>query len=143
MVFWLFSFFYTTTKNEGTPIIHADNTPFKFKQETAETKNDVAHNLDIYKQATEQNEKQDNTQQFLIDNSEQPEKLSEIDQQEFTSSSSPSFGEAEVEDAVTEAINHTIPTREVQTVIVNQDGTIILESKHQPEKKTLIKKRGN
>ncbi|WP_017196453.1 SPOR domain-containing protein [Bartonella birtlesii] len=140
--FFGYSHFFTPPqKNEGTPIIHADNTPFKFKQETAETKNDVAHNLDIYKQATEQNEKQDNTQQFLIDNSEQPEKLSEIDQQEFTSSSSPSFGEAEVEDAVTEAINHTIPTREVQTVIVNQDGTIILESKHQPEKKNTDKEK--
>ncbi|WP_345097443.1 SPOR domain-containing protein [Bartonella acomydis] len=129
-------FFTASQKNEAVPIIHADNTPFKFKQETAETKNDVAHNLDIYKQETGQNEKQDNTQQFLIDNSEQPEKLSEINQQETTSSSSPSFAEAEVEDAVTEAINHTIPTREVQTVIVNQDGTILLAAKDHVERKT-------
>ncbi|WP_019218766.1 SPOR domain-containing protein [Bartonella florencae] len=131
-----YSYFFTPSqKNEAVPIIHADNTPFKFKQETTETKNDVAHNLDIYKQETGQNEKQDNTQQFLIDNSEQPEKLSEVNQQESISSSSHSLDESEVEDAVTGAINHTIPTREVQTVIVNQDGTILLEPKHQTERK--------
>ncbi|WP_208434307.1 SPOR domain-containing protein [Bartonella taylorii] len=130
-----YSYFFMPSKNENTPIIHADNTPFKFKHETTETKNDVGHNLDIYKQTTEGNEKQENTQQSLIDNSEQPEKLAELNQQESTSFSSSSLNESDVEDAVTEAINHTIPTREVQTVIVNQDGTVVLAPMHHTEKK--------
>ncbi|WP_208441763.1 SPOR domain-containing protein [Bartonella raoultii] len=128
-------FFTSSQKNESAPIIHADNTPFKFKQESTETKNDVAHNLDVYKQTTEQNEKQENTQQFLIDNSEQPEDLVEVNQQETTDSLSPSVAESDVNDAVTEAINHTIPTREVQTVIVNQDGTIVLAPRAPTEEK--------
>ncbi|WP_208437674.1 SPOR domain-containing protein [Bartonella taylorii] len=128
-------FFMPSQKNENAPIIHADNTPFKFKHETTETKNDVGHNLDIYKQTTEENEKQENTQQSLIDNSEQPENLAELNQQKSTSFSSSSLNESDVEDAVTEAVNHTIPTREVQTVIVNQDGTVVLAPMHHTERK--------
>lgn len=128
-------FFMSPPKNESAPIIHADNTPFKFKQETTETENDVAHNLDIYKQTSEENEKQENTQQFLIDDSEQPENLVEVNQQKPTNFSSSSLDESDVEDAITGAINHTIPTREVQTVIVNQDGTVVLAPKHHTEKK--------
>ncbi|WP_026088216.1 SPOR domain-containing protein [Bartonella rattaustraliani] len=123
-----FRFFVSPQENESPPIIHADNTPFKFKHETTETKNDAVHNLDIYKQTSEEN-----AQQFLIDASEQPEDLAEINQQELISSSS---NESDVEDAVTEAINHTIPTQEVQTVIVNKDGTIVLAPKHHTEQKT-------
>lgn len=134
--FSYFHFFMPSQKNGNLPIIHADNTPFKFKQETTETKNDVAHNLDIYKQTTEQNEKQENAQQSLIDNSEQPENLTELNQQESTSFSSSSLDESDVEDAVTEAINHTVPTREVQTVIVNQDGTVVLAPMNHTERKT-------
>ncbi|MBB5072957.1 hypothetical protein HNQ69_000061 [Bartonella callosciuri] len=129
-------FFMPSQQNESTPIIQADNTPFKFKQEITETKNDIAHNLDIYKQKTGQNEKQENPQQFLIDKSEQPEDLAELNQQESTNFSSSSLDESDVENAVTEAINHTIPTREIQTVVVNQDGTIALSPKHQTEGKT-------
>ncbi len=128
-------FFMPSQRNENVPIIHADNTPFKFKHETTKAKNDVGHNLDIYKQTTEENEKQENTQQSLIDNSEQPEKLAELNQQESTSFSSSSLNESDVEDAVTEAVNHTIPTREVQTVIVNQDGTVVLAPIHHTERK--------
>ncbi|WP_156851008.1 SPOR domain-containing protein [Bartonella refiksaydamii] len=128
-------FFIPPQKNESTPIIHADNTPFKFKHETTETKNDVTHNLDIYKQTTGENEKQENIQQSLIDNSERPEKLAELNQQESTNFSSSSLDESDVEDAVTEAINHTIPTREVQTVVVNQDGTVVLAPMHHTESK--------
>ncbi|WP_375656861.1 SPOR domain-containing protein [Bartonella sp. CM120XJJH] len=129
-------FFMPSQKNEETVIIHADNRPFKFKPETTEPKKDVAHNLDIYKQTTEQNEKQENTQQFLIDNSEQPENLKELNPGESSNISSSSLNESDVEDAVTEAINHTIPTQEVQTVIVNQDGTVTLAPAHQTKSKT-------
>ncbi|WP_345114640.1 SPOR domain-containing protein [Bartonella jaculi] len=131
-----FRFFMPSQKNESTPIIRADNTPFKFKEETTETKNDAAHNLDIYKQTTGQNEKQENTQQFLIDNSEPPEDLVALDQQESTSNSPSSPDDSDVEDAVTEAINHTIPTQEVQTVIVKPDGSVVLSSTHQSDKQT-------
>ncbi|WP_375616578.1 SPOR domain-containing protein [Bartonella sp. AP58NXGY] len=129
-------FFMSSQKNEETVIIHADNTPFKFKSETTETKNDVAHNLDIYKQTTEQNEKQENAQQFLIDNSEQPENLEKLNPEASSNFSSSSSNESDVEDSVTEAVNHTIPTREVQTVIVNQDGTVTLAPAHQTESKS-------
>ncbi|CDO40343.1 SPOR domain-containing protein [Bartonella henselae] len=132
-------FFMSSQKNESTPIIHADNTPFKFKHQSTETKNDVEHNLDIYKQTTGQNEKQENTQQFLIDNSEPPEDLAALNQQESTSFSPSSLDDSDVEDAVTEAINHTIPTQKVQTVIVKQDGTVVLSPMHDTEKKTTDK----
>ncbi|WP_330167705.1 SPOR domain-containing protein [Bartonella grahamii] len=131
-------FFMPSQKNEETVIIHADNTPFKFKPEKTETKNDVAHNLDIYKQTTEQNEKQEDTQQFLIDNSEQPENLKELNPEESSNVSSSSLNESDVENAVTEAINHTIPTQEVQTVIVNQDGTVTLAPVPQTKSKTAV-----
>ncbi|WP_375629440.1 SPOR domain-containing protein [Bartonella sp. TT67HLJMS] len=136
-------FFMPSQKNEETIIIHADNAPFKFKPETTEPKNDVAHNLDIYKQTTEQNEKQENTQQFLIDNSEQPENLKELNPEESSNASSSSLNESDVEDAVTEAINHTIPTQEVQTVIVNQDGTVTLAPVHQTKSKTAAQSEEN
>ncbi|WP_375649907.1 SPOR domain-containing protein [Bartonella sp. OT172YNZD] len=129
-------FFMPSQKNEETVIIYADNTPFKFKSETTETKSDVAHNLDIYKQTIEQNEKQENTQQFLIDNSEQPKNLKELNPEESSNVSFSSLNESDVEDAITEAINHTIPTQEVQTVIVNQDGTVTLAPVHQTKSKT-------
>ncbi|WP_254493600.1 SPOR domain-containing protein [Bartonella sp. B1099] len=129
-------FFMPSQKNEERVIIHADNTPFKFKPETIETKNDVAHNLDVYQQTTRQNDKQENTQQFLIDSSEQPDNLEGLNPEESPNVSSSSSTESDVEDAVTEAINHTIPTREVQTVIVNQDGTITLAPVHPTESKT-------
>ncbi|PIT69318.1 SPOR domain-containing protein [Bartonella tribocorum] len=128
-------FFMPSQKNEEMVIIHADNTPFKFKPETTETKNDVAHNLDVYKQTTGQNEKQENTQQFLIDNSEQPENLEGFNPEESSNISSSSSTESDVEDAITQAINHTVPTREVQTVIVNPDGTMTLSPMHQTERK--------
>ncbi|WP_254474161.1 SPOR domain-containing protein [Bartonella sp. B1098] len=129
-------FFMPSQKNEERVIIHADNTPFKFKPETTETKNDIAHNLDVYKQTTGQNDKQENTQQLLIDSSEKPDSLEGLNPEEAPNVSSSSSTESDVEDAVTEAINHTIPTREVQTVIVNQDGTITLAPVHQTESKT-------
>ncbi|WP_317993382.1 SPOR domain-containing protein [Bartonella gliris] len=129
-------FFMPSQKNGSTPIIRADNTPFKFKEESTETKNDAAHNLDIYKQTTEQNEKQENTQEFLIDTSEPPEDLAALSQQESTNISPSSLDESDVEDAVAEAINHTIPTQEVQTVIVKQDGSVVLAPAHHTDKKT-------
>ncbi|MBB4076145.1 hypothetical protein GGR08_000433 [Bartonella fuyuanensis] len=128
-------FFMTSHKNEETIIIHADNAPFKLKPETTETKNDVEHNLDIYKQTTEQNEKQENAQQFLIDNSEQPENLEKLNPEESLNFSSPFSNEFDVEDAITEANSHTVPTKEVQTVIVNQDGTVSLSPVHQIKSK--------
>ncbi|EJF87391.1 SPOR domain-containing protein [Bartonella rattimassiliensis] len=131
-------FFTPSQKNEETVIIHADNTPFKFKPETTEPQNNIAHNLDIYKQTTEQNEKQENTQQFLIDNSEQPENLERLNSEASSNFSSSSPHESDVEKAVTEAINHTIPTQEVQTVIVNQDGTVTLAPVNQTESKTIV-----
>ncbi|WP_455482606.1 SPOR domain-containing protein [Bartonella sp. B35(2025)] len=125
--FTSYSYFFTSSKkNENPLIIRADDTPFKFKQETTRTENDAAHNLDIYKQATGQNETQEDTQQFLINNSESLEDLTELNEQLSENISSSSFNESDVEDAITEAANHTIPTREIQTVIVKQDGTAIL-----------------
>ncbi|WP_455475255.1 SPOR domain-containing protein [Bartonella sp. B17] len=130
-------FFTSPQKNEDSLIIRADNTPFKLKPETTETENNLTSNLDVYKQTTGENEKQDTTQQFLIDNSETPEELASLNKQESESVSSSFLDEPDVEGAVTEAINHTIPTREVQTVIVKQDGTIALTPAHDPDKESI------
>ncbi|WP_336279359.1 SPOR domain-containing protein [Bartonella sp. CB175] len=121
-------FLIPSQKNKNSLIIHADNTPFKFKQEATDNENNIADNLDIYKQATGQNEEQKNTQPFLIDTSEPLEDLPSQNQKESENTSSVFVDEPDVEDAVTKAINHTIPTREVQTVIVKKDGTTMLSS---------------
>ncbi|WP_455477631.1 SPOR domain-containing protein [Bartonella sp. B41] len=129
-----FYFFTPSQQAENIPIIRADSAPFKFKQEITETENDDAHNLDIYKQATEQREKQRNTQTFLVDNSESPESLTTLEKQTSENISSSLSDESDVENAVAEATNQTVPTREVQTVIVNQDGTIALTQAHKMDK---------
>ncbi|WP_455474923.1 SPOR domain-containing protein [Bartonella sp. B30(2025)] len=125
IVFWGYShFFMSSQKNEEPFIIHADNTPFKLKPEADETENVIDHNLDVYNQTTGQNEKQETEQQFLIDNSETPKDLASLNQQDSENIVPDFFDDTDVEDVVIEANKHTVPTREVQTVIVKQDGTI-------------------
>ncbi|WP_455478268.1 SPOR domain-containing protein [Bartonella sp. B10] len=130
-----FHFFTSSQKNENALIIRSDDTPFKFKQETTETENIVAHNLDVYKQSTENIEKNDDMQQFLINDSETPEDLEVLNQQEFENTSPPSFNESDVEEIVTEIASRTVPTKKVQTVIVKQDGTVTLTPMHHTDEK--------
>ncbi|EYS92017.1 hypothetical protein X471_00301 [Bartonella bacilliformis str. Heidi Mejia] len=122
-------FFMSSNESENSPIIHSDNVPFKVKPETTDTENNIIHNLNIYNQITERDEKKENTQKFLIDASEQPELLTELNElaSANTASSSPEMYD-NVEDTITEALNHTMPTQEVQTVIVKPDGTRALTS---------------
>ncbi|WP_332065485.1 SPOR domain-containing protein [Bartonella sp. CB189] len=117
-------FFTSSQKDKDSFIIHADNTPFKFKPKMVDTENNTIADLDIYKQTTEENEEQKSKQPFLIDTSEPLENLAALNQQASESSSSSFLDEPDIEDAVTKAINHTIPTREVQTVVVNKDNTV-------------------
>ncbi|MCL6229831.1 SPOR domain-containing protein [Bartonella bilalgolemii] len=123
-------FFMLSDTNESPNIIRADNTPFKVKPEITEAEDNITHNLDLYKQITEKNEKQENAQQFLFDNSEAPEDLTALNKQTAENPTSSSLNKAYVEDAITAALNHTIPTHEVKTVVVKPDGTTVLAPVH-------------
>ncbi|MCZ2328170.1 SPOR domain-containing protein [Bartonella sp. F02] len=137
IVFLGYSRFFTSShKNGELPIIHADTTPFRIKPEKDEPENNIVDNLDIYKRMSENNEKEKNTQQFLIDNFETPEDLTELHDQETENILSLSSDESDIEDAVTAALDHTIPTREVQTVIVKPDGTTMLIPAHNRNQKS-------
>ncbi|AQX19878.1 SPOR domain-containing protein [Bartonella sp. WD16.2] len=143
--FSYFRFFISPSENKNPLIIHADNTPFKVKPETTETKNSVIHNLNIYNQKISKGETQESTQQSLVDSSETPENLTALNEKapenkeafenEKVLENTSSHDEPNIEDAITEALDHTVPTREVQTVIVKADGTMVLTSAHQTNKK--------
>ncbi|WP_336276750.1 SPOR domain-containing protein [Bartonella sp. CB178] len=118
-------FFVSSRQSEGSLIIHADDAPFKLKPETTEVENAFPHNLDVYKQATEQNEQQETAQRFLIDDSEAPEDLTSLNQQDSEDILPPFFDEDGIEDAIQEATDRTVPTREVQAVVIEKDGEIV------------------
>ncbi|WP_102830355.1 SPOR domain-containing protein [Bartonella bovis] len=149
-VFGYSRFFTSPNENNGPLIIHADNTPFKVKPETTETENNVTHDLTIYNQKTNKNEIQESTQQPLVDSSEMPENLTALNEKASENEKEPKNEEIlentsldssheepniEIEDAITEALDHTVPTREVQTVIVKADGTMVLTPAHQANEK--------
>ncbi|MDD9332309.1 MAG: SPOR domain-containing protein, partial [Bartonella sp.] len=147
-------FFMLSDTNESPNIIRADNTPFKVKPEITESESNITHNLDLYKQITEKNEKQENAQQFLFDNSEAPEDLTALNKKRSENLAASPLNEtpsedltalnkkkpknpiasplnaAYVEDAITAALNHTVPTHEVKTVVVKSDGTIVINPTH-------------
>ncbi|KEC56735.1 SPOR domain-containing protein [Bartonella rochalimae] len=147
-------FFMLSDTNESPNIIRADNTPFKVKPEITESESNITQNLDLYKQITEKNEKQENAQQFLFDNSEAPkdltvlnkkgsenptasslneapsEDLTALNKKEPENPTTSPLNEAYVEDAITAALNHTVPTHEVKTVVVKPDGTIVVNPVH-------------
>lgn len=133
-----YSYFLTPShEDEEALIIHADNTPFKTKPETTEIESNITHNLDVYKQITEQNENTQDIQPFLVDNSETPEDLTALNEQISESTSSSSLNESNIEDAITAAIDRTIPTREVQTIIVKPDGTTVLMPAHHTDENSI------
>ncbi|OPB31747.1 SPOR domain-containing protein [Bartonella sp. AR 15-3] len=123
-------FFMLSDTNESPNIIRADNTPFKVKPEITESEDNITHNLDLYKQITEKNEKQENAQQFLFDKSEAPEDLTALNKQTIENPTPSSLNKAYVEDAITAALNHTVPTHEVKTVVVKPDGRTLLAPVH-------------
>ncbi|OPB29732.1 SPOR domain-containing protein [Bartonella sp. WD12.1] len=135
-IFSYFRFFISSSENENPLIIHADNTPFKVKPETTDTENNVTHDLNIYNQKNSKDETQESAQQPLVDSSETPENLTVLNEKAPENiSSASSHDEPNIEDAITEALDHTVPTREVQTVIVKADGTMVLTPAHQTNEK--------
>ncbi|KEG19616.1 SPOR domain-containing protein [Bartonella bacilliformis] len=132
-------FFTSLNESENSPIIRADNAPFKVKPKTIDTENNIIHNLNIYNPITERDEKKENTQKFLIDTSEQPESFIELNDESVSANTASPSPEVynNVEDTITEALSHTIPTQEVQTVIVRPEGTRLLTSNHYVQKNTV------
>ncbi|WP_208541245.1 MULTISPECIES: SPOR domain-containing protein [Bartonella] len=141
-IFSYFRFFILSNENENPLIIHADNTPFKVKPEKTETKNNVTHDLNIYNQNNGKDETQKSAQQPLVDSSETPENLTVLNEKALENEEAPentssafSHDEPNIEDAITKALDRTVPTREVQTVIVKADGTMVLTPAHQTNEK--------
>lgn len=115
--------YFMPSQEYGTStVIHADNEPFKVPAEQNSTNNDTQNNQDVYNHANGTDDSVKDNQDKLVDRSETPEDLTALNNipEGVDSYTDPS----NVEDAIAAAANQTVPTREVQSVVVNPDGTI-------------------
>ena len=110
-------YFLPSQGDGASTVIHADNAPYKVQAEQTNTNNESQNNQDVYNQANGETDDKGN-QEKLVDHSETPEDLTALnDAASYADSSN-------VEDAIAAASNQSVPTREVQSVVVNPDGTI-------------------
>ncbi|MHC5307196.1 SPOR domain-containing protein [Bartonella sp. LJL80] len=117
--------FFMPSANEGdSTVIHADDAPFKVQAEATDNQNSAANNQDVYNHASGSEASAQGTQDTLVDKSETPEDLTALNEQ-APQSVDPYVDPSNVEDAIAAASNQTVPMREVQTVVVNPDGTIV------------------
>lgn len=115
-------YFMPSHENATSTVIHADNEPFKVPAEQKNTNTDTQNNQEVYNHANGADDAGKNNQDKLVDHSETPEDLTALND---TSGGAESYADpSNVEDAIAAASNQTVPTREVQSVIVNPDGTI-------------------
>ena len=105
----------------ASTVIHADDSPYKVQAEQTGTTNETQNNQDVYNQANGQNGSEGN-QDKLVDHSETPEDLTALN--DVPDGVDTYADPSNVEDAITAASNQSVPTREVQSVVVNPDGTI-------------------
>lgn len=109
----------------ASTVIHADNAPYKVQAEQTNTNNETQNNQDVYNQANGETDDKGN-QEKLVDHSETPEDLTALnDAASYADSSN-------VEDAIAAASNQSVPTREVQSVVVNPDGSITPTTNSEP-----------
>ncbi|EJF88873.1 SPOR domain-containing protein [Bartonella tamiae] len=116
-------FFSSSDNTDSAMIIQADQTPIKVHNDTTQAQNNAANNQDVYNQATGLETSTIGTQNSLIDKSETPEDLAALNEQVPQTDDS-YMDPSNIEDAIAAASNQTVPTREVQTVTVNPDGTV-------------------
>lgn len=103
-------------------VIHADEAPYKIQAEQASNNHDTSNNQDVYNHANGADDASKENQDKLVDHSETPEDITALNN---VPDSVDSFSDpSNVEDAITAASDQTVPTREVQSVVVNPDGTI-------------------
>lgn len=115
-------YFMPSQENAASTVIHADNEPFKVPAEQQNTNTDTQNNQEVYNHANGADDAEKNNQDKLVDHSETPEDLTALNE---TPEGAESYADpSNVEDAIAAASNQTVPTREVQSVIVNPDGTI-------------------
>ncbi|WP_295724061.1 SPOR domain-containing protein [uncultured Bartonella sp.] len=103
-------------------VIHADEAPYKIQAEQTSNNHDTSNNQDVYNHANGADDASKENQDKLVDHSETPEDITALNN---VPDSVDSFSDpSNVEDAITAASDQTVPTREVQSVVVNPDGTI-------------------
>lgn len=115
-------YFMPSQENGTSTVIHADNEPFKVPAEQKDTNSDTQNNQEVYNHASGADDAVKDNQDKLVDRSENPEDLTALNNtpEGVDSYTDPS----NVEDAIAAASNQSVPTREVQSVVVNPDGTI-------------------
>ena len=115
-------YFLPSHSDGQSTIIHADEAPYKIQAEQTSNNHDTSNNQDVYNHANGANDAPKENQDKLVDHSETPEDITALNN---VPDSVESFSDpSNVEDAITAASNQTVPTREVQSVVVNPDGTI-------------------
>lgn len=118
-----YNFFKPNSDESGAEIIHADNTPIKVQPENNSTETSISNNQDVYNHASGDQTASQGEQTALLDNTEKPEDLTALNEQP-PESTEPYANTSSIEDAIKLAANQSVPTREIQTVIVNPlDGT--------------------
>ncbi|WP_297323685.1 SPOR domain-containing protein, partial [uncultured Bartonella sp.] len=128
-------YFAPSHENGASTVIHADNAPYKVQADANNPNVDTQNNQDVYKQANGTDAEAKNTQEKLVDHSETPEDLNALNDQSRDGADSYT-DPSNVDDAIAAASNHTVPTREVQSVVVNPDGSIIPSGKSNPATKS-------
>lgn len=123
----LSKFFIPSSKNGESTIIRADNAPYKVPAENTDNNANTPNNQDVYNHAKGSENTPQGEQNQLVDRSETPEDLTALNEQ-IPNSASPYVDSSSVDDAIAASQNQTIPTREVQAVVVNPDGTIVPDS---------------
>ena len=115
-------YFLPSHSDGQSTIIHADEAPYKIQAEQTSNNHDTSNNQDVYNHANGADDAPKENQDKLVDHSETPEDITALNN---VPDSVDSFSDpSNVEDAITAASNQTVPTREVQSVVVNPDGTI-------------------
>lgn len=121
----LTKFFSSSQENGESQVIHADSAPYKVQAENTNNDSNTSNNQDVYNHASGAENSQEGEQNKLVDKSENPEDITALNDQ-IPQGNNGAYGDtSSVDDAIAASQSQTVPTREVQSVVVNPDGTIV------------------
>ena len=121
-------FFSSSQESGESQVIHADNAPYKVQAENTNNESNTSNNQDVYNHASGAENAPEGEQNKLVDKSENPEDITALNDQ-IPQDNNGAYGDtSSVDDAIAASQSHTVPTREVQSVVVNPDGTIVPQS---------------
>ncbi len=121
----LTKFFSSSQENGESQVIHADSAPYKVQAENTNKDSNTSNNQDVYNHASGAENTPEGEQNKLVDKSENPEDITALNDQIPQGNNSAYGDTSSVDDAIAASQSQTVPTREVQSVVVNPDGTIV------------------